>query len=66
MENRDNAIAIYLLLAVIFLFADLEEEGVRRSGWILSSLLILSIRGDLYYLRSNKEKTTYVLVKKEF
>lgn len=66
MESRDK-IAIYLLLAVIFLFADLEEEGVRRSGWILSSLLILSIRGDLYYLRSNKENvSTYVLVKKEF
>lgn len=27
MESRDK-IAIYLLLAVIFLFADLEEEGV--------------------------------------
>lgn len=66
MESRDK-IAIYLLLAYYFSFCRFRG-GRSEKEWmdILSSLLIFSIRGDLYYFRSNKEKTTYVLVKKEF
>lgn len=64
MESRDK-IAIYLLLAVIFLFADLEEEGVRRSGWISSHLCSSSRYEEIciIFVRIKRKRHMYWLRK---
>lgn len=64
MESRDK-IAIYLLLAVIFLFADLEEEGVRRSGWISSHLCSSSRYEEIciIFVRIKRKRRMYWLRK---